>query len=159
MEKPRHDSQPRIRLAEARNVRGWSQVEVAERIGTTYVNVSHWERGITRPSPYFRKKLAGLFGKSEQELDLTPDLPLDALSTTNSINPVPSNAGEQDADKQRPYYGTGLDTIQNFSRKRSLILYASSSSHATISPDYPTRNHSRDAACPRPGAALIAWQG
>jgi len=109
MEKPHHhDSQPRIRLTEARNARGWSQVEVAERIGTTYVNVSRWERGITRPSPYFRKKLAALYGKSEQELDLTPDLPLDALSTTNSINPVPSNAGEQDADKQRPYYGTGL---------------------------------------------------
>lgn len=65
--------QPRSRLTEARNARRWSQHTVAERIGTTYVNVSRWERGITRPNPYFRRKLCGLFGKTEQELDLTPD--------------------------------------------------------------------------------------
>src|SRR5258708_14610193 len=73
MDKPRSGSQPRIHLTEARNARGWSQVEVAESIGTTYVNVSRWERGITRPAPYFRKKLCGLFGKTEQELDLAQD--------------------------------------------------------------------------------------
>src|SRR5579871_2528040 len=65
--------QPRSRLTEARNARRWTQHTVAERIGTTYVNVSRWERGITRPNPYFRRKLCGLFGKTEQELDLTPD--------------------------------------------------------------------------------------
>ncbi len=62
--------QPRVRLAEARLSRGWSQHEVAERIGTNYVNVSRWERGITKPTPYFRRKLCQLFGKTEQELDL-----------------------------------------------------------------------------------------
>ena len=71
MNKARSESQPRVRLTEARNARGWSQQEVAERLGTTYVNVSRWERGITRPSPYFRKKLCMLFGKTEWELDLT----------------------------------------------------------------------------------------
>ena len=71
MNKARSESQPRVRLTEARNARGWSQQEVAERLGTTYVNVSRWERGITRPSPYFRKKLCMLFGKAEWELDLT----------------------------------------------------------------------------------------
>jgi tetratricopeptide (TPR) repeat protein/DNA-binding XRE family transcriptional regulator len=66
--------QPRARwlLIEARNQRGWSQQEMADLIGTTHVNVSRWERGITRPTPYFRRKLCTLFGKSEQELDLTP---------------------------------------------------------------------------------------
>ncbi|MGH2482108.1 MAG: helix-turn-helix domain-containing protein, partial [Ktedonobacteraceae bacterium] len=57
MDTARSGSQPRLRLTEARNMRGWSQQEVAEHIGSTYVNVSRWERGITRPSPYFRKKL------------------------------------------------------------------------------------------------------
>ncbi len=70
MQTPKTDPQPRIRLTEARNNRGWSQLEVAERIGTTHVNVSRWERGITRPSPYFRRKLCQLFGKNEEELDL-----------------------------------------------------------------------------------------
>ncbi len=71
MNKARSESQPRVRLTEARNARRWSQQEVAEKLGTTYVNVSRWERGITRPSPYFRKKLCMLFGKTERELDLS----------------------------------------------------------------------------------------
>ncbi len=62
--------QPRVRLAEARLSRGWSQQEVAHQIGTTYVNVSRWERGVTKPTPYFRRKLSHLFGKTEQELGL-----------------------------------------------------------------------------------------
>ena len=62
--------QPRLHLAEARLSRDWSQQEVAERIGTNYVNVSRWERGVTKPTPYFRRKLCHLFGKTEQELDL-----------------------------------------------------------------------------------------
>lgn len=70
MDKAKPESQPRVHLTEARNERGWSQQEVAESLGTTYVNVSRWERGVTRPSPYFRKKLSMLFGKTERELDL-----------------------------------------------------------------------------------------
>ena len=67
---PISDPQPRLRLTEARNERRWSQQDVADRIGTTHLNVSRWERGITKPGPYFRRKLCSLFGKSEQELDL-----------------------------------------------------------------------------------------
>ncbi|WP_052890813.1 tetratricopeptide repeat protein [Thermogemmatispora carboxidivorans] len=63
---------PRVRLVEARMSRGWSQQEVAERLGTTHVNVSRWERGVTKPNPYFRRKLCRLFGLTEEELDLTP---------------------------------------------------------------------------------------
>ena len=70
MQLPKTTPQPRWRLAEARTKRKWSQQEVADLIGTTYVNISRWERGITRPNPYFRRKLCALFGKSEQELDL-----------------------------------------------------------------------------------------
>ena len=64
--------QPRVRLTEARLNRGLSQQDVAETIQTTHVNVSRWERGITKPSPYFRRKLSKLFGKTEEELDLIP---------------------------------------------------------------------------------------
>ena len=64
------DPRPRLRLTEARIARKWSQQDVADRIGTTHLNVSRWERGITKPGPYFRRKLCSLFGKSEQELDL-----------------------------------------------------------------------------------------
>jgi tetratricopeptide (TPR) repeat protein/transcriptional regulator with XRE-family HTH domain len=66
---------PRMRLVEARLLRGWSQQEVAERLGTTHVNVSRWERGVTKPNPYFRRKLCRLFGLTEEELDLLPAMP------------------------------------------------------------------------------------
>src|SRR6266480_344118 len=74
MQIPKTTPQPRWRLAEARTKRKWSQQEVADLIGTTYVNFSRWERGITRPNPYFRRKLCALFGKSEQELDISSDV-------------------------------------------------------------------------------------
>src|SRR5579883_3480258 len=63
---------PRARLTQARNELHLSQQQVAEQIGTTHVNVSRWERGLTRPGPYFRRKLCKLFHTSEYELDLLP---------------------------------------------------------------------------------------
>ncbi len=62
--------QARIRLTETRVSYNLSQQEVADKVGTTHVNVSRWERGITRPNPYFRRKLCSFFQKSEEELDL-----------------------------------------------------------------------------------------
>src|SRR5579885_2190594 len=82
MQTPETTPQPRLRLTEARTQRGLSQQDVAERIGTTHVNVSRWERGVTKPSPYFRRKLSALFGKTEQELDLLP--------TPSQPGPAPS---------------------------------------------------------------------
>jgi tetratricopeptide (TPR) repeat protein/DNA-binding XRE family transcriptional regulator len=70
MPNPEIPPQPRVHLTNARNNRGLSQQEVADLIGSTHVNVSRWERGITRPSPYFRRELCALFGKTEAELDL-----------------------------------------------------------------------------------------
>ncbi len=84
MQTPEIPHQPRLRLTEARNERGLSQQELAERIGTTYVNVSRWERGITKPSPYFRRKLINLFGKTEEELDLLPTSSADQQEKTST---------------------------------------------------------------------------
>lgn len=58
------------RLRQQREQRAWTQSELAERIGTTQINISRWENGITVPSPYYRQKLGELFGKSMQELGL-----------------------------------------------------------------------------------------
>ncbi len=69
---PRSDAQPRLKLTQARMEHKWSQQDVADLIGTTGLNVSRWERGITRPGPYFRAKLCKLFGKDPHELDLGP---------------------------------------------------------------------------------------
>ena len=61
------------RLRQERERQAWTQSEVAERIGTTQINISRWENGITVPSPYYRQRLGELFGKSVQELGLVPD--------------------------------------------------------------------------------------
>jgi tetratricopeptide (TPR) repeat protein/transcriptional regulator with XRE-family HTH domain len=58
------------RLRQEREQRGWTQSEVAERIGSTRINVGRWENGITVPGPYYRQKLGELFGKSIAELGL-----------------------------------------------------------------------------------------
>ena len=78
--------QARTKLIEARKQRKLSQQQVAERIGTTYVNVSRWERGITRPGPYFQRKLSRLFGKTEEELDLA--LSSDTVPATAHTSPA-----------------------------------------------------------------------
>ena len=59
-----------IRLKQAREEHGWSQKDVAEKIGTDAKTVSRWERRVAYPSPYFRQKLSDLFEKSLRELDL-----------------------------------------------------------------------------------------
>ena len=70
----------RQRLVAERMRRRWTQLEVADQLGTTPGNVSRWERGITSPGPYFRHKLCELFGSSARELGLTWDESDDALS-------------------------------------------------------------------------------
>jgi len=112
MDKVRSSSQPRIKLTEARNARRWSQHEAADNLGTTYVNVSRWERGITRPSPYFRKKLCALYGKTEQELDLaleteTPPRPAEPAPSYQPSPNLPAQVPTQMPAQFPPYASPG----------------------------------------------------
>lgn len=58
------------KLREARELRGWSQEDVAEQLGefVDKSTVSRWERGVAIPQPHYRRKLAELFQRSVQEL-------------------------------------------------------------------------------------------
>jgi tetratricopeptide (TPR) repeat protein/transcriptional regulator with XRE-family HTH domain len=96
------ENSPRLRLAEARTQRGLSQQAVADELGTTHVNVSRWERGVTKPSPYFRRKLCTLYQQSEQELDLLPTSP-----SSESSAPAASFA-EQSSSPPPPIEPTPL---------------------------------------------------
>lgn len=49
-------------LRRLRNVRRWSQEELAERAGVDQTQISQWERGKVRPSLEMLQKLAGAFG-------------------------------------------------------------------------------------------------
>ncbi|HLI05304.1 MAG TPA: FxSxx-COOH system tetratricopeptide repeat protein [Ktedonobacteraceae bacterium] len=91
---------PNLRLSREREQRGWSQQEVADHIGTTPVSVSRWERGLTTPSSYFRRKLCELFGKTAHELGLVED-----KADNGSGQPVPEGSPTQ-AEPTTPSAGS-----------------------------------------------------
>ncbi len=72
MRKP-DDAFPKAYLRLARESQGWTQEELAEKLGTTSVTVSRWESGITFPSRHFRRKLSILYGMSIAELGLVEE--------------------------------------------------------------------------------------
>src|SRR5215469_55803 len=63
---------PNRLLRAARKERGWTQQQVADRIGAPlWLNVSRWENGTAFPSAYYIERLCQLFGKSVRELGLS----------------------------------------------------------------------------------------
>src|SRR5438094_5605607 len=59
---------PNTRLKAQRLKKNWTQVYVATMIGTSDVEVSRWETGVTEPTLYFREKLCELFGQTPEAL-------------------------------------------------------------------------------------------
>lgn len=63
---------PNHLLRAARKERGWTQQQVADRIGAPLaLNISRWENGTAFPSAYYLERLCQLFGKSVRELGLS----------------------------------------------------------------------------------------
>ena len=56
------------KLVQERKRRGWSQEEVAEKLGTNAQQVSRWERDKATPQTFYRQKLCELYKKSPEEL-------------------------------------------------------------------------------------------
>ena len=50
--------------------RGWSQQRVAAQLNTTEDMVSKWERGVSKPGPFYQEKLSSLYGLPVRELGL-----------------------------------------------------------------------------------------
>src|SRR5215467_12065954 len=63
---------PNRLLKKARKENGWTQQQVADRIGAPLaLNISRWESGTAFPSAYYIERLCQLFGKSVRELGLS----------------------------------------------------------------------------------------
>jgi transcriptional regulator with XRE-family HTH domain len=101
---------PRQRLVAERMRRRWTQLEVADQLGTTPGNVSRWERGITSPGPYFRRKLCELFGSSAQELGLTWDESEDALSQYAQASALAASFLRDMSPRSSPFF-TGHEDL------------------------------------------------
>lgn len=62
---------PNHQLRAARKEQGWTQQDVADRIGAPLaLNITRWERGTNLPNAHYVRKLCALFGKSANELGL-----------------------------------------------------------------------------------------
>lgn len=107
-------SRPLSRLKQERELRAWTQSEVAERIGTTQVNVSRWEKGITLPGPYYRQKLGELFSKSVDELGLLPPKAEEVDTSASSSDSTPSLSSPiwNVLYRRNPFF-TGRENILN----------------------------------------------
>jgi transcriptional regulator with XRE-family HTH domain len=80
---------PNERLRRARCLKGWSQEELAEKIGTSATMVSRWERGVNAPSPYFRERLCAALDGTAEELGLVRPLqPLEDEQSPISLKPL-----------------------------------------------------------------------
>src|ERR1700686_4581921 len=82
---------PNRQLRQERELHCWSQLELADQIGTTSLNVSRWERGITFPATHFRQELCTLFGKSAMELGLLQN---EAVEITVFLPPHSPSPGQ-----------------------------------------------------------------
>jgi tetratricopeptide (TPR) repeat protein/DNA-binding XRE family transcriptional regulator len=75
-------------LRRQREWRQMTQAELAEKIGTSEVNISRWENGTTFPGPYYRRKLCEFFGMSPEELGLAPANEAQQRSNGSSLPPI-----------------------------------------------------------------------
>ena len=62
------DRQPKKTIRQLREERGWSQLDLATRLGVGHGAVSAWELGERLPAPINRWRLADLFGVGVAEI-------------------------------------------------------------------------------------------
>ena len=74
------------KLRYERELRGWSQRDLAIRLGTDAGRVNKWENGVALPRAYFRQRLIELFGKNAEEMGLLVEERNDGNSEIASIS-------------------------------------------------------------------------
>ena len=66
------DRQSKKTIRQLRQERGWSQPDLAQRLGVRPNAVANWERGRAMPSPSHRQALAHLFGVNVEAIAFGP---------------------------------------------------------------------------------------
>ena len=65
-------------IRELREARGWTQLQLAYKLGVTPATVSNWERGVFEPKAGQLRALARAFGVSMDEVDFVESEKKDA---------------------------------------------------------------------------------
>lgn len=92
---------PNILLRSARKQMGWTQQEVADRLGVGVASVGRWERGELVPRGYARLQLCRLFGSSDEELGFASGQEIPVAGDTEEPGPI--HEGTYTAD-HRPFH-------------------------------------------------------
>src|SRR5205085_6988022 len=129
-------------LRAARKERGWTQQQVADRIGAPLsLNISRWENGTAFPSAYYIERLCQLFGKSIRELGLSQ------LDGETQVEPTPQPASV----KQMPSSDVN-ETGQEAMAEQSFIASTSEHSEGVYRADFLAF---RDDTLPLPLTSLV----
>jgi predicted ATPase/transcriptional regulator with XRE-family HTH domain len=116
VKKAAHATHNRL-LRAARKERGWTQQQVADRIGAPLsLNISRWENGMAFPSAYYIERLCQLFGKSIRELGLSQ------LGSETQVESTPQPASVEQMPSSSKY-----ETSQGMTAEQRFI--ASTSEH------------------------------
>ena len=83
---PTSSKKPNNHVRLERESRGWSQEDLAEKIGTSQKVVSRWERGESTPLPYYRQRLCKLFGRNAAELGFLDEQSREESSNNDTFN-------------------------------------------------------------------------
>jgi transcriptional regulator with XRE-family HTH domain len=105
-------ARPNHLLRVARKERGWTQKDVADRIGAPLsLNVTRWEGGTSFPSAYYVAKLCQLFGKSASELGLIQEEYTVSPETSDETLPL-----------KNPAFAPPPQPVHSFSRPKVVLL-------------------------------------
>jgi transcriptional regulator with XRE-family HTH domain len=124
---------PNKKLQHERELYGWSQAKVAEKLGTTVKRVGMWECGDIKPDRYYQEKLIGLFGKNAEELGL--------LGQESGDDDDPQRENIEAASTPQEESVSARDTVSDASSSNQSIqvsvpqslVHSSSSIHITVS--------------------------
>ena len=83
------EKRPNQKLRRERELRGWSQQTVAERVGTTEQMVCRWEKGEHKPNRHFQTQLCQLFGKNAEELGFMNETQTQSISSVVGLSSSP----------------------------------------------------------------------
>lgn len=138
------------KLKHARELRGWSQEELARRVGDIAESmgrrgvvldvstISRWERGRNSPSPFYRQLLCTLFEMNAEELGLLPSDNLPrlveetfSLPTLNTNEPAFSEPGPL-----AEIYSRDIPAEVEEGAERREIVVAGNASSASAPPRY-----------------------
>lgn len=124
---------PNRLLKYERELKGWSQVYVAEKLGAQTNLVTRWEKGYAFPSPYYRQRLCQLFEKDAEALGLIKRVDADAdpepPATEDARDEVEIREESAPAKEASPL---PLEESGTAERQNNLLLHKSGKRYAHV---------------------------